>query len=129
MRKPRHQIVAGTHEHDLLREDHMAEPLEQAIWARFAEAAVRVGCPAEIAASYYDDILESYRPTEMQRDYRPSRIDVDDFGRLLYPEEPEEMRRQYRASLADVLGDLVDLVGLEATLKDLAQEWNEERGK
>jgi hypothetical protein len=65
-------------------------------------------------------MLERCRPTEMQREYQPSRRDIDEIGRLLSPHEPEEMRREYRAAL----GELRDLGAAdhEAMLKELAAE-------
>jgi hypothetical protein len=118
MTMPRYQIHVGSFEHDRLRQDPLAESLEERIWAQIAEAAIHVGCSAEVAEQHYDYSLESRRPTEMQRDYRPSRHDVDEIGRLLYPQEPEEMRREYRAALRKLRDVGVDYH--EAMLKDLA---------
>ena len=104
-------------------DDPIAEQIEDAIWQKVAKAALRVGCSTCQAECWRDMALESCKPLEMRRDWRPNWRDA-----FIRPQEPDEMRREYRAKLADLLTSLDDTT-LEAEMSDLARdegEWKEE---
>jgi hypothetical protein len=100
--------------------DFLAERrLEDAIWARFAEAAKKVGCPIDQAEGYFEMLLDSCKPIEMQDDPRGwggKRIRLDG------PKDEKEVHRaQYRAALAK-LRDQSDAATLELIFADLARD-------
>ena len=99
---------------DLLGDVSAARDLEAAMWARFEEAAAKVGCSVDQIQSYFEMALNTCRPGGM----RPS-LKV---GMPVGPvPEVEVLQAEYRIALAELLKCL-DQKQLEATFALLVRD-------
>jgi hypothetical protein len=94
-----------------------ARSLEAEMWARFEEAAAKVGCPSEQIRPYYDMALDTCRPALMRPD---GTLDL-----LRKPPGPapalETLQAQYRMALFE-LRKCLDPKRLERTFSQVVKD-------
>jgi hypothetical protein len=112
-----------------VKERAMADPfgdvwatrrLEEAIWARFDEAAVKANCPTDQIKAYYGMVLDLCKPRELQEN--PRGWDDGPLPKLTGPKpEKEALQAQYRIALSEMLACL-DMKALEETFAAVARD-------
>jgi len=112
--------VTGVGEADPFGDVLAARHLEEAIWARFEEAATKANCPTDQIKAYYRMVLDLCKPRELQEN--PRGWENKPLPKLTGPPPEEEvLQAQYRIALSEMLACL-DMKGLEETFAAVAAD-------
>ncbi len=99
---------------DLLGDLSATQRLEATMWARFEEAAAKVGCPVDQIRPYFQMALNTCRPDGLRPDLKGQKA----VGPM--PEQ-EVLQAQYRVALFELLKCL-DAKRLEETFAQLVRD-------